>query len=50
MQVAVKILEKDKIQDKDDLDRISREIKFLKKLKHKNIIKIYEVRIKAYYL
>ena len=41
--VAIKILEKDKIQDKEDLDRISREIKFLKKLNHPNIIKIYDV-------
>ena len=28
-QVAIKILEKDKIQDKEDLERISREINFL---------------------
>jgi serine/threonine protein kinase len=45
-QVAIKILEKDKIQDKEDLDRITREINFLKKLKHQNIIKIYEVKKK----
>ena len=44
-QVAIKILEKDKIQDKEDLDRISREINFLKKLNHPNIIKIYDVNI-----
>ena len=42
-QVAIKILEKDKIIDKDDLDRISREINFLKKLHHPNIIKIYDI-------
>ena len=28
-KVAIKILEKDKIQDKEDLERISREINFL---------------------
>ena len=28
-QVAIKILEKDKIQDKEDFERISREINFL---------------------
>ena len=42
-QVAIKILEKDKIQDKEDLERISREINFLKKLNHPNIIKIYDI-------
>ncbi len=43
--MAVKILEKDKIADKEDFERMIREINFLKKLKHPNIIKIYEVRI-----
>ena len=42
-QVAIKILEKDKIQDREDLERISREINFLKKLNHPNIIKIYDI-------
>ena len=32
-------------QRKEDLDRISREINFLKKLNHPNIIKIYDVNI-----
>lgn len=44
-QVAIKILEKDRIQDKEDLDRISREINILKKLNHPNIIKIYDVSL-----
>lgn len=43
-QVAIKILEKEKIQDKEDLNRIAREINILKKLNHPNIIKIYDVR------
>ena len=41
--VAIKILEKSKIQDKDELMRIEREIKYLKLLNHPNIIQIYEV-------
>ena len=43
-QVAVKILEKDKIKDKKDVERITREIKILKKVRHPNIIQLYEVR------
>ena len=42
-QVAIKILEKDKIQDQEDLSRISLEINILKRLNHPNIIKIYDV-------
>ena len=45
-KVAIKILEKDKILEPEDLERINREITFLKKLNHKNIIKIYEVKKK----
>lgn len=41
-KVAIKILEKDKIKDKSDHERIAREIKFLKKLRNINIIKIYQ--------
>ncbi len=44
-KVAVKILEKCKITEKDDLNRVMREMKFLKTLDHMNIIKIFEVRI-----
>ena len=42
-KVAVKVLEKDKITEEEDIERINREIKFLKKFKNINIIKIYEV-------
>lgn len=42
-QVAIKILEKDKIQDQEDFDRIAREICYLKQLQHKNIIQIFEI-------
>lgn len=42
-KVAIKVLEKAKILEQDDIERINREIKFLKKLKNINIIKIYEI-------
>jgi 5'-AMP-activated protein kinase catalytic alpha subunit len=45
-KVAVKILEKDKIKDKKDVERITREIKILKKVRHPNVIQLYEVRKK----
>jgi 5'-AMP-activated protein kinase catalytic alpha subunit len=37
-KVAIKILEKNRIKDKKDIERISREIKILKKVRHPNII------------
>lgn len=43
MKVAVKILEKEKIKDKKDVERITREIKILKKVRHPNVIQLYEV-------
>ena len=42
-QVAIKILEKAKIKNKKDLERIEKEIKYMKKLNHPNIVKIYEI-------
>jgi 5'-AMP-activated protein kinase catalytic alpha subunit len=41
--VAIKILEKDKIKDKKDVERITREIKILKKVRHPNVVQLYEV-------
>lgn len=41
--VAIKILDKRKIEDEEELLRITREIKYLKYLNHRNIIQIYEV-------
>ena len=42
--VAIKILNKQKIiEDDDDKKRVEEEIKILKKLKHKNIIQLYEI-------
>ena len=40
---AIKILEKSKIQNKDDLQRIEREIKMLKDFDNINVIKVYEI-------
>lgn len=39
----MKVLEKSKIKDKKDVERISREIKILKKLHHPNVVQIYEI-------
>ena len=41
--VAIKILEKRKIKNKKDLERIEKEIKYMKILNHPNIVKIYEI-------
>ena len=42
-KVAIKILEKSKIIEKEDLERIYREMKIIKQLNHKNIIKVNEI-------
>ena len=41
--VAVKILEKIKIIEQADKDRVEREINILKKLRHANIIQLYQI-------
>ena len=41
--VAVKILDKSKIEDDVDIERIIREIEILKYISHPNIVQIYEV-------
>lgn len=41
--VAIKILEKDKIVDEGDRERVSREIQILKIIRHPNIIQLYEI-------
>lgn len=41
--VAVKILEKNRITDQADVERVIREIKILKGIRHVNIIKLYEI-------
>lgn len=41
--VAVKILEKNRITDQADVERVIREIKILKGIRHPNVIKLYEI-------
>lgn len=42
-KVAIKILEKDKIIDVADVERVTREIHILKLIRHPNIIQLYEI-------
>lgn len=41
--VAVKILEKSRIKDKTDVERVIREIKILKEIDHPSFVKLYEI-------
>ena len=42
VQVAIKILDKSKITDVNDVERVSREIHILKIVRHPHIIQLYE--------
>lgn len=42
-KVAVKVLEKEKITEKDDIERVAREISILKVLRHPYIVQLYEI-------
>ena len=42
-KVAIKILEKSKIEDAADVERVAREIHILKLIRHPNIIQLYEI-------
>ena len=42
-KVAIKILNKEKINKSSDIKKIKKEITILQKLKHKNIIQLYEI-------
>jgi 5'-AMP-activated protein kinase catalytic alpha subunit len=44
-KVAVKTLQKDKIVEQSDIERVTREICILKILRHPNIIQLYEVTL-----
>lgn len=44
--MAVKILEKSKIKDKSDVERVAREIHILKMIRHPHVVQLYEVIIK----
>lgn len=41
-RVAIKILDKSKIKDETDVERITREIHILKTLRHSNIVQLYD--------
>jgi serine/threonine protein kinase len=43
MKVAVKILEKQRIVDSADVERVSREIHILKQVRHPHIVRLYEI-------
>ena len=42
-KVAVKILEKEKISDVADVERVAREIHILKIVRHPDVIQLYEI-------
>jgi 5'-AMP-activated protein kinase catalytic alpha subunit len=42
-KVAIKVLDKCKIKDSADIDRIKREIHIMKLLRHPNIVRLYEI-------
>lgn len=42
--MAIKVLEKSKISNEEDFQRIVREIRIMKKVKHPNLVQLYEVR------
>ncbi len=42
-KVAVKILEKDKIADVSDVERVAREIHILKIVRHPQVVQLYEI-------
>ena len=42
-KVAIKILDKSKIEEKDDFDRIVREIQMLSEMDNENVIKVYQI-------
>jgi serine/threonine protein kinase len=48
-KVAIKILEKDKIKDQSDVERVTREIHILKIVRHPNVIQLYEVSILSHF-
>jgi serine/threonine protein kinase len=42
-RVAIKILEKSRIKEVADIERVTREIAILKRIRHPNVIRLYEV-------
>jgi serine/threonine protein kinase len=50
MQVAVKVLDKTSIQNDEDFERMSREIRILRRIRHSNCIQLYEIHESNSYL
>jgi len=42
-KVAVKILDKEMIEKQGDVERVNREIAILRKVRHPNIVQLFEV-------
>jgi 5'-AMP-activated protein kinase, catalytic alpha subunit len=42
-KIAVKVIEKDKVVTEDDDTRVRREISIMRRIKHPNIVQLYEV-------
>ena len=42
-KVAIKVLEKDRIVDKGDIKRVTREIQILKRVRHPHVVRLLEV-------
>jgi len=42
-KVAIKVLEKERIVERADVERVAREISILKKLRHPHVIQLYEI-------
>lgn len=43
-KAAIKILDKAMIKDSSDIERVNREIKILKHLRHPNVVQLFDVR------
>ena len=42
-RVAVKVLEKRRMQQADDIERVGREIQILKQLRHPHVVRLWEI-------
>ncbi len=49
-KVAIKVLDKASIQSEEDCERMSREIRIMRKIRHPNCIQLYEIHESSKYL